>query len=103
MNELNGEQYNDNYKPSETDTGWIATDGSGNHWLLYVPTQDGRKRIAECNYQYMKIKGVEQWSAVFYPIQESFNFHGPVWENHLENLSGCVEWVNKFQYGGYYL
>lgn len=82
-------------------TGWIAKSSDGNHWDLYVPYDGNRKRIASCDYQYMKVRGIEMWEGRYYGMNETWNFHEEILEDNLNNLSGCVEWVNKFYYGGW--
>jgi hypothetical protein len=100
--ELKGEQYKD-YKPSKTDTGWIARSDDGNHWDFYVKKEKGRARLASCDYQYMKVYGVEMWKGKYYGMTDSMNFHGPVFATELPNLVGCVKWCDKFTYGDYYI
>lgn len=100
--ELNGEQYDEDWE-AEREVGWQAIDQSGNHWVLYVPNDDGVLRIASCDYSYMKIRGVEKWKGQYYGMVDSMNHHGPVFDNDLENLVGCVTWVERFLYGDFYI
>jgi len=100
MNELEGP--NQSYQvPEDVQAGWQPTSDSGNHWVLRGFLGGKLTILATCDYTYMKIMGVEKWKGRYFGMTDDMNFHGPVWNNDLENLVGCVDWVKNFYYGDY--
>lgn len=80
--------------------GWIPLFDDGNFWMYR--TESGIQ--AECNYQYMKIMGVEQWRGRMLNMYTDFMAGSDRFEESgLSNLSGCVAWVENNLMGGYYL
>jgi hypothetical protein len=51
----------------------------------------------------MRVNDVEMWKGVMHKMPTSFMGGQAVQEEGLENLAGCVEWVEHHLYGGYYL
>ena len=100
MDELEGP--NQTYQvPKVMRAGWQPTSDSGNHWVLRGFIGGGLHLLATCDYTYMKYNGVEKWKGRYFGMNESLNYHGPVWDNDLNNLVGCVDWVKTFYYGDY--
>ena len=93
-------QPEENWKPNLNGMGWSAMLPSGNLWVYR--TERGIQ--ASCNYQYMKISGVEQWRGKMLKMKTSFMQETEiVQQSGLQNLSGCVEWVENHLKGGYWI
>jgi hypothetical protein len=79
--------------------GWSPIAENGYHWIYR--TEQGIQ--ATCSYTYMRVNDVEMWEGVMHKMPTSFMGGQVVQEAGLENLAGCVEWVEHHLYGGYYL
>ena len=80
--------------------GWSSINDDGYFWVYR--TEQGIQ--ATCTYTYMKVSGVEQWKGKINKKQTSFyGGTGTVAKWDLENLVGCVEWVEDYLMGGYWL
>jgi hypothetical protein len=87
---------------------WVPVDKNGNTWELVT---NGHRIgtdliIAKCEYTYMKVRGIRLWRGVYYMGVTDF-FGGGFDKDFkrgddLEELHGCVEWVNKQLLGDYY-
>jgi len=100
LGELEGNQQT--YQvPEDIQRGWMPTSDSGDHWVLRDYIGGKLNLIATCDYTYMKIRGIEIWKGKYFGMTDDLNFHGPVFDDNLENLAGCVDWVKNFYYGDY--
>jgi hypothetical protein len=100
MNEL--ETPNQSYQvPEGIHRGWSPTGNSGNHWILRDFIGGELTVLAKCDYTYMSIRGVEKWKGTYFGMMDSRRWHEPVYDDKLERLSGCVDWVKMFYYGDY--
>ena len=73
---------------------------SGNLWMYR--TERGIQAV--CRYQYMKVSDVRQWSGEMKKMYTDFmGGTETYYESGLEELAGCVAWVEHHLYGGYYL
>ena len=79
--------------------GWSSMNDDGYFWIYR--TEQGI--IATCTYTYMKIMGVEKWKGKMAKMPTDFMLDQVIQDDDLDNLSGCVEWVNFYLIGGYYL
>jgi hypothetical protein len=80
--------------------GWQPLTESGYLWVYR--TEQGIQ--ASCSYQFMKVQDVEMWKGEMIKMQSDFmGGTQTLQESGLENLAGCVEWVNHHLLGGYYL
>jgi len=100
MGELEGPRFEENWKPVR-ERGWTPITQDGNHWALYAPIGGELNLIATCDYRGYKVDSIEKWKGKYFGMKDDLNFHGPVWNNDLDNLVGCVEWVKMFYYGDY--
>lgn len=91
--------------PEDKPLGWVPRTESGNHWSYWVLRGRERVLLASCDYSYMKVRGIELWNGTYYNITDDFAYYNgqPLIESGLENLCGCVSWVNKFLNGDYYI
>jgi hypothetical protein len=72
----------------------------GNNWVYR--TEQGLQ--AQCSYTYMKVENIQQWRGVLF--KRNTDFMGGtqrVEESGLEELAGCVAWVEHHLVGGYWL
>lgn len=84
----------------EIGAGWNPMDEDGYSWSL--DAEDGTM-IARCYYTYIKISGVEKWQGVFYYQVHDLPAFGHYTTVETDGLAECVEWVETFALGGYYL
>jgi hypothetical protein len=90
----------DNWQPNLNGMGWHSMLPSGHLWVYR--TERGIQ--ASCNYQYSKVRGVEQWRGKMLKMKTSFWQETEIVQRGgLENLSGCVEWVEHHLKGGYWI
>ena len=81
--------------------GWIPIDEPGYTWEYWARTRyDNIEVVARCEYTYMKVSGVEKWRGTYYGTPTDFYWNDPP-VARLDNLSGCVEWVNHHKNGDY--
>jgi hypothetical protein len=100
MNEL--EEPKESYQvPEEIQRGWQPISESGNHWILRDYIGGKLYILARCDYTYRSVMGVEKWKGTYFGMADELNFGGPVYDDRLENLAGCVDWVKNFYYGDY--
>jgi hypothetical protein len=84
--------------------GWTSIHDNGNLWNLYVIANGHLVVLAQCRYQYVKVMGVEMWRGVYFAGRDDMNpFDHFLVRRSLENLSGCVEWVDNQVLGGFYV
>jgi predicted small secreted protein len=84
--------------------GWTPLHANGNTWNLYVVEDGHLVVLAQCRYQYVKIQGVEMWMGSYFAGRDDLNPYGHYLIVHdLENLSGCVEWVEHQVLGDYFI
>jgi hypothetical protein len=102
MNELELEGPKESYQvPEGVRRGWSPLSESGNHWILRDYIGGKLYILARCDYTYRTVSGVEKWKGTYFGMADELNFGGPVYDNRLENLVGCVDWVKNFYYGDY--
>lgn len=83
---------------------WVALDQDGYVWeYRALAKYDDTQVVARCEYQYIKINGVEQWRGIYYNSGTDFDNKFFPQKAYLENLASCVKWVNHFMYGDFYL
>jgi hypothetical protein len=81
-----------------TELGWIPMSETGYTWLYKARRANGSVEVvAMCRYDFMKVGGVEKWTGTYYQ-----NPTDPP-QSQLDNLSGCVAWVNHHMYGDYFI
>lgn len=79
---------------------WVPTNDSGFHWVYR--TEEGI--MASCDYQYMRVKGVRHWQGKMWKMNTDFmGGTDPYIQSGLEELAGCVAWVEHNLYGGYWI
>jgi hypothetical protein len=73
-------------------------------WNLHIIEGGHLVPLAQCRYQYVKVGGVEMWKGSYfagYTELEPFGHYLVM--RDLENLSGCVEWVEHQVLGDYFI
>jgi len=84
--------------------GWVPLHDNGNTWNLYALRGNHLVVLAQCRYQYMKIRGIEMWlGSYFYGKDDLTPFSHYLRQGRLESLSGCVDWVNHQVLGDLYI
>jgi hypothetical protein len=96
------------YKDEEaTLKGWVPQTDSGYVWEYWAPQGNATIVVARCEYSYMKLQGIRQWTGRYYNQATSLwgddMRNRPHYQSGLEELAGCVKWVEHFMYGDYYI
>jgi hypothetical protein len=85
--------------------GWNSMGETGHHWTYLCKNRnDIFVELARCEYQYIKIKGVEMWRGTYFGKMTSFQMKkDPFTKGRLDGLYRCVEWVRHHRIGDWYI
>lgn len=85
---------------------WVQL-AEGMIWEYHAVRNGNTQVVARCEYQYVRLSGVRWWRGTYF--NKTWDFFsggfedGFITETELPELCGCVEWVNHFMLGDYYI